>query len=148
MADLVVDFDGQHLTLDLDGISSKEFKEIRKQTGLSAIEFMTKMEAGISTADIEDLLDVLHWLMVRRAGSNIDLESDDYPFARFMLAFLESNQKETEVPKAETAPAETETAPTSTSSPVGEDGSTVPPSSPTPNGSDASMSEPQVTSGS
>jgi hypothetical protein len=77
--------------LDPDSITSREYKQIKAATGLSINKFWQTISAFGEDVDAE-ILDVLHWLFLKRSGEADLLDNvPDYVVADFLLSFVESN---------------------------------------------------------
>ena len=106
---------GQRLVFDFESITAREYKVIKRHTGLKMGEFEKAFSDNENGLDIE-LVDCLLWLFLKRAGYNVmDPESlDDYSPAEFMATF--DVIPEAKPAEAEAAPLVEASTPTPTSS--------------------------------
>jgi hypothetical protein len=132
MADLQVDWDGRHYTLDLDSITGKEFSEIEKTTGKKPGEFLTSLFQPVAddTGKVTGVempsgssINALSWLFRKRDGQPARLADIDEPYAPFLKAVLDGfTTTESEAGEAPKDPSATETASPKTDTTTDSDG--------------------------
>jgi hypothetical protein len=95
--------DGEVMGIDPDSVTSREYKEIKSYTGLGMVSFWRSTEQLGGEDMAVEVLDVLRWLMKKRAGSATFLtaEPDDYSPAEFIVSIMEMNKDAIEAAAAE-----------------------------------------------
>lgn len=80
---------GQQLVFDFESITAREYKVIKRHTGLKMGEFERAFQGLAEDGGIDiELVDCLRWLFLKRAGHNVDPATlDDYLPAEFMHTF-------------------------------------------------------------
>ena len=85
MAVLKSTWQGKERVLDLESISSREYKVIKRHTGLRMGEFENAFQAAQRDGIDAEVVDCLLWLFLKRDGRECDPSTlDDYPVVKFM----------------------------------------------------------------
>jgi hypothetical protein len=85
------------LLLDMEGITSREYKVIKRHTGLRMGEFEKSFSAVATDGIDAEVVDCLLWLFLKRDGQDTDPETlEDYKMAEFLTTI-------SQVPEAESS---------------------------------------------
>lgn len=82
---LLIKFEDQEYDCDLDDMDFSEARYIKRNTGLTILEF----QEAVMKAD-PDALGALWWWLQKRAGRNTDMNKTNFKVAKFGGAVIEA----------------------------------------------------------
>lgn len=106
---LKANWQGKDYVFDFESITSREYKVIKRHTGLKIGQFEQALSSVRSEGIDPEVVDCLLWLFLKRDGQNVDPETlDDYSPAEFIESLDIVKPAEASEAEAPLAPADSD----------------------------------------